>query len=563
MIMLPEILILTKANRKIIIFIIDDEAYYWVYSRFLDWGYFDHPPIIALLIKMGSALFPGELGVRLLPSLLGAGTIFLILYMLRDAVRDLRLPMMIICATPLLHFHVSGFIAIPDLPLVFFACLFFLFYRKYLEKETPMIILLLSLAIVLMLYSKYHSFLVIGLTVLSNLKILFRRSFWLVALVSLLLYLPHILWQVRHDFVSFGYHLIDRNSIFQFRHLFEYLGNQCLMIGPFVGLILLYLGITRKTADKFKSALKFNLIGFFLVFLFSSMKGHVEPHWTAVAFVPLLLLSVPVVEEKLRLKKWIVILSFVTIPIILFVRLALIVDFDVFPDRISHRFHNKEDFHMKIREEARGRPVVFSDHYQWPSLYWFFTNEPAFTQDSYYYRKNQYDLWNIEADLQGKEVLYLPWYRFPSCDILRTNMGVVFIHDTEYYCYFNRVEIELPDIHWEFEAGEQVDIELVLGNPTLRSINFSDSCTHKPLLVYTIFSEGERNKTMMAQYSAHLPVLSPGENIRFPVEITVPEVPGKYHIMFSFGAKSFYPGIHGRPVKMTVLSTSTGNSMYN
>ena len=30
----------------------DDEAYYWVYSKFLDWGYFDHPPMVALLIKM-------------------------------------------------------------------------------------------------------------------------------------------------------------------------------------------------------------------------------------------------------------------------------------------------------------------------------------------------------------------------------------------------------------------------------------------------------------------------------------------------------------------------------
>jgi hypothetical protein len=22
----------------------DDEAYYWIYSRYPDWGYFDHPP---------------------------------------------------------------------------------------------------------------------------------------------------------------------------------------------------------------------------------------------------------------------------------------------------------------------------------------------------------------------------------------------------------------------------------------------------------------------------------------------------------------------------------------
>ncbi len=37
--------------------LMDDEAYYWVYSRHLDWGYFDHPPMVALLIKMGYGLF--------------------------------------------------------------------------------------------------------------------------------------------------------------------------------------------------------------------------------------------------------------------------------------------------------------------------------------------------------------------------------------------------------------------------------------------------------------------------------------------------------------------------
>ncbi len=543
--------------------IIDDEAYYWVYSQFLDRGFFDHPPMIALLIKIGTAIFPGELGVRLLPSLLGAGTVFLILIMLKDEVRDIRLPMLVICAIPLLHLHVGGFLAIPDLPLVFFASLFFFFYKKYLAHESPLVILLLSLSIVLMLYSKYHAFLVIGLSILSNLKILYRRSFWLVVLVSTLLYLPHILWQVKHDFVSFGYHLIDRNSPFQFRHLLEYIGNQWIMVGPFCGFILLYLGMTKRTSDKFELALKFNLIGFFLVFLFSSLKGHVEPHWTAAAFVPMILLSVPVIEENLRLKKWVSVLSYISIPFILLVRLALIVDFDLVPDKVSQRFHNKEEFYMQIQEEARGRPVVFTNSFQKPSLYWFFTKEPAFTHNNYRYRKNQYDLWSMEADLQGQEVLYLPDRTFPGGDTLQTVRGPVRFHNTEYFCHFNRVDINLPEIHWEFESGEQVEIDLELGNPTESSINFSDSCTHKPWLVYTIFSEGERDKTSLAQYSDHLPVLTPGEYIEFPVEFTVPEVAGDYQIMFSFGGPYMTAGIHGRPVTLTVLSTSTGNSMNN
>ena len=29
-----------------------DEAYYYQYARDLDWGYYDHPPMVALVIKI-------------------------------------------------------------------------------------------------------------------------------------------------------------------------------------------------------------------------------------------------------------------------------------------------------------------------------------------------------------------------------------------------------------------------------------------------------------------------------------------------------------------------------
>ena len=39
-----------------------DEAYYWMWSRRLAIGYFDHPPMVAWLIRAGTALLPGESG---------------------------------------------------------------------------------------------------------------------------------------------------------------------------------------------------------------------------------------------------------------------------------------------------------------------------------------------------------------------------------------------------------------------------------------------------------------------------------------------------------------------
>ena len=34
--------------------LIDDEAYYWLWAQRLDWGYLDHPPLIAWLCICGS-----------------------------------------------------------------------------------------------------------------------------------------------------------------------------------------------------------------------------------------------------------------------------------------------------------------------------------------------------------------------------------------------------------------------------------------------------------------------------------------------------------------------------
>ena len=56
-----------------------DEAYYWIFSRALAPGYLDHPPMVALWIRAGTALVgQGALGVRLLGPLAGAlGTLLL------------------------------------------------------------------------------------------------------------------------------------------------------------------------------------------------------------------------------------------------------------------------------------------------------------------------------------------------------------------------------------------------------------------------------------------------------------------------------------------------------
>ena len=59
------LLILLRAAMAVVLPLSADEAYYWLWSRYLAWGYYDHPPGVAFLIRLGTSLFGDtEFGVR-------------------------------------------------------------------------------------------------------------------------------------------------------------------------------------------------------------------------------------------------------------------------------------------------------------------------------------------------------------------------------------------------------------------------------------------------------------------------------------------------------------------
>ena len=48
------------------------EAYYATWSRFLDWSYYDHPPLVAWMVRLTTALGGSTAGIRLVPVLCAA-----------------------------------------------------------------------------------------------------------------------------------------------------------------------------------------------------------------------------------------------------------------------------------------------------------------------------------------------------------------------------------------------------------------------------------------------------------------------------------------------------------
>ena len=244
--------------------LMDDEAYYWVYSRFPDWGYFDHPPVIALMIRAGYALFANELGVRLLVVLTGTGTLMAIdslMYQRNDK-------LFYAIALSMAVLQLGGMLAVPDTPLLFFVAVFFLAYRMFLNTPNLRSAVLLGVVMALMVYSKYHGVLVILCTLMSNPALLRRGYAWLAVFIALALFAPHLYWQFTHDFPSVRYHLFERNtSGYRPAYTLEFLLGQVLLAGPLVGWLLLWAAARHRPADLVERALRWTLYGVYLRFL--------------------------------------------------------------------------------------------------------------------------------------------------------------------------------------------------------------------------------------------------------------------------------------------------------
>ena len=186
----------------------DDEAYYWVYSKFPAWGYFDHPPVIAIIIKAGYVLFQNELGVRFFTILLSTASLFITESLIE---KKNALLFYAICGSLALA-QVGGMVAVPDAALMFFIALFFFMYRRFVLNMSFANTAAIGLVIALMFYTKYHAVLIVLFTCLSNPAILKRWQTYSACLFALLVFMPHLYWQHVNGYPSLLYHLFDRNA---------------------------------------------------------------------------------------------------------------------------------------------------------------------------------------------------------------------------------------------------------------------------------------------------------------------------------------------------------------
>jgi hypothetical protein len=527
--------------------LVHDEAYYWMYSRNLAWGYFDHPPLIAVLIKAGYFLFPNELGVRLFTSLLGTLTILNIYLLIDLPKRSLYLFVLLIYPIILVHTHVGGFLAIPDIPVLFFASLFLLVYRYYLKRDNYLLAVSLAIIAALMLYSKYHGVLLLFFTLLANLRIARRVSFWIIPILIAGLLFPHLLWQIRHGFPTFEYHLFSRSSSYRIGYTINFIYSQLLVAGPFVSFIVIYKAFGSRVESDFERVLKTNLIGIFLFFFLSSFKGHVEAHWTAIAYLPMLILAYKAIQNSSRAIRWLQRLFLPSIILFFIIRLLLI--FNLVHGNIStlNELHDWDTWAHQIDSLARGRKVVFVNSFQRPAKYSFYTQGKfAHTLNNINYRKNQYDIWPFEDSLQHQSVLLL--HSKKADDSIMTSIGEQYRYQyvDDFTSYYNLM-ITPDQKNIKTVSGDTSALGIMLYNPRDELIQFKSGdriviCLYNGKMFLKPVNVFDLNRIKIRAKRA----------VRMKLAIPMPVVQGKYDMYISIATTNQYPAMNCQPIQVVV-----------
>ncbi|HRG89302.1 MAG TPA: glycosyltransferase family 39 protein [Chitinophagales bacterium] len=539
-------LVLVNAGQCFSTELLNDEAYYWLWSKFPAWGYFDHPAMVALFIKAGCALFKNELGVRLLFILANAATVYLLYHIVKPARQGLFI-LVLLSVTPLMA---AGYFAVPDIAVLFFAACFFLAYRTYLDADTIPNALLLGLCMALMLYSKYHGVLTIFFVLLSNIQLLKRKTFYLACVAGALFFAPHMWWQWQNDFPTFRFHLFERSrEAYSWLRTAEYIGGQLILAGIPAGLLLLYSAVRYKAKNKFQRALQFQLWGTYAFFLVSSLKGRTEANWTIINTIPLVILSYRFLEANDKPARWLKFMLPVSLLSILAIRVHYGTD-------LTRRYLGvpSETQHWKawadtIANHAGNRTVVFLSSYQRASKYAFYSGNSSFTTTEVGMRKSQFNIWPVEDEIQNKEIYVCTYFsywpaRAKAHDEIRTTLTDCEGFVVDSFMSWCKAKVTVPAQPYTATRGQVITmpIKVQLPYPNHPAPNSGSRIS------YRIYS----GKTKLGDYETGVLLSEVMDGAIHDINVKVPDTTGLYQVYVSVKQDDFPPPINSAGVNVNV-----------
>ncbi len=528
--------------------LINDESYYWYYAQNLSWGYFDHPPMVALLIKISGFFFDGELGVRFMSNILGCVATYLLWLLIdvKDKNKHVYLFFVLVISAVLLNAY--NFLTLPDTPLLFFATLFLWCYKKYLKAPTLVNALVLGLTLAAMMYSKYHGILVIGFVFISNLKLLKTRNFWIAVFFGIFCYLPHLIWLYQNDFVTIRYHLVERSpGAYTIDNTIGFFVNLPAIFGfvfPFVYFSL----FKTKPKDAFTKALLYLVYGVLAFFFIASFSKEIQTQWIVVISIPLIIITYTYCIKNAVVRKWVFRLGIINIVIMCYLRVALIY-FPISP--IVYETHGNKKWVSEIAAEAGSLPVIFNNAYENAAMYAFYSGNDSYSLNNIESRRNQYNIDDSEEVVQGKKVVHVKrkwmnkldsYFSYTTTFESLTYYGFI----TNNFESFRRLKaiLELS----ELKKNTSDTIHFTLKNPYDRVVDL------EKLQFFGAFFNIDKGFTCKEAFKTLTTVagkqLLPGEEIELSFLLPKIEIDNVSYFRISITNNDLQPGLQGNMVPM-------------
>jgi dolichol-phosphate mannosyltransferase len=284
------------------------EAYYWDYARHPALSYFDHPPMIAWVISAGQFLLgKTELGVRIGGLLLTLLSTWL-LYALGKLWFGRRAGLWAVLLFQLVPLYfVYGVLITPDVPLNFFWLLTLYLVSIAVRENQKWAWYMAGAALGLCMLSKYTAIFLVPSTLLLLIldrryrQWLMRKEPYLALLIAALFFTPVILWNVEHDWASFGFQVSDRLNHARsqpLESLGEFLLIQLGVTSPtlLAGLLMISavpvsLGLSdRRIKWRFCFLFSIPFLAFLLLF---SLHSRIKANWTLPGYLSLLIAAYP------------------------------------------------------------------------------------------------------------------------------------------------------------------------------------------------------------------------------------------------------------------------------
>jgi hypothetical protein len=289
----------------------NDEVYYRIYAQYLQWNYFDHPPMVGWLIRFTTAnlLLNGELFIRLGAIASAAATtwlLFLCGHKLLDAYTG-YLAALIYTAT-VYGSIIAGTFILPDSPqMVCWSAGLYVLIKiadtESIDKRKKVQMLCFGIITGIGMLCKIHtSFLWLGFLfylIFCNALWLRQPALYVSGLITLAFFYPVIQWNIDNHFVTWLYHSNRVNlgsGGFNLASFLTFAGGQLLYTNPILFPFFVLAGIAAiknkvPVLLSQRRILLFCSLPLIIVAAAVSLFKNVLPHWTGPAYSGLILLT--------------------------------------------------------------------------------------------------------------------------------------------------------------------------------------------------------------------------------------------------------------------------------